>query len=130
MRKTQEVCVTIETRNCPTCGVTYGTPNGFITERRESNETFYCPNGHGRHFPPGGSEAEKLQAELERTKKDLTRSIQARQYAERCCAAEKGAKTRLKNRIKNGVCPCCNRSFKNVERHMANKHPDFIDNEE
>jgi hypothetical protein len=23
------------------------------------------------------------------------------------------------------VCPCCNRSFQNLRRHMATKHPEF-----
>lgn len=24
-----------------------------------------------------------------------------------------------------GVCPCCNRSFTNVRRHMTSQHPDY-----
>lgn len=28
-------------------------------------------------------------------------------------------------RIRNGVCPCCNRSFKDVHRHMKSQHPEF-----
>jgi hypothetical protein len=23
------------------------------------------------------------------------------------------------------VCPCCNRTFSNLQRHMAHKHPQF-----
>lgn len=34
-------------------------------------------------------------------------------------------KTRIKNRVKNGVCPCCNRTFENLARHMQAKHSDF-----
>lgn len=44
--------------------------------------------------------------------------------------AQKGQNTRLKNRIAAGVCPCCNRSFQNVARHMAGQHPDFQKHEE
>lgn len=42
----------------------------------------------------------------------------------RSAAAYKGAATRLKNRAKAGVCPCCNRTFQNLARHMASQHPD------
>lgn len=37
----------------------------------------------------------------------------------------KGVVTRTRNRIANGVCPCCDRSFTNLQRHMASKHPDY-----
>lgn len=32
-------------------------------------------------------------------------------------------------RVKNGVCPCCNRSFQNLKRHMNTKHPNWSENE-
>lgn len=43
----------------------------------------------------------------------------------RAHAATKGQLTKTKKRIANGVCPCCNRSFANLERHMAGQHPDY-----
>src|SRR5690606_15231496 len=30
-----------------------------------------------------------------------------------------------RQRFANGVCPCCNRSFTNVARHMRTQHPDY-----
>jgi hypothetical protein len=27
--------------------------------------------------------------------------------------------------VANGVCVCCNRSFKNLAAHMQTKHPEF-----
>ena len=33
------------------------------------------------------------------------------------------ALTRVKNRVSRGVCPNCNRTFKDLARHMASKHP-------
>lgn len=39
----------------------------------------------------------------------------------------KGAHQRTKNRVAKGVCPCCNRSFTNLAKHMAGQHPDFGD---
>jgi hypothetical protein len=43
--------------------------------------------------------------------------------------SEKAAKTRIKNRIKHGVCPCCTRTFANLAAHMKNKHPDYVKEE-
>ena len=45
--------------------------------------------------------------------------------AERSAAAYKGHLTRVKRRVGNGVCPCCNRTFKNLADHMTTKHPDY-----
>jgi DNA repair exonuclease SbcCD ATPase subunit len=48
-----------------------------------------------------------------------------RRHTERQLSAQKAATTRAKKRHAAGVCPCCNRSFENVRRHMATQHPDF-----
>jgi hypothetical protein len=43
-------------------------------------------------------------------------------------AATKGHVTRKKRqleRVASGVCPCCNRSFVNLRRHMKTQHPEF-----
>jgi hypothetical protein len=34
------------------------------------------------------------------------------------------AKARLEKRVRSGLCPCCKRSFVNLKRHMATKHPE------
>ena len=40
-------------------------------------------------------------------------------------SAQKGVTTRLKNRVQKGVCPCCNRYFAQLQRHMTTQHPNF-----
>jgi hypothetical protein len=37
----------------------------------------------------------------------------------------KGHATRITKRAKAGVCPCCNRTFKQLAAHMASQHPTF-----
>lgn len=37
----------------------------------------------------------------------------------------RGVVTKTKNRIGKGVCPCCNRTFVELARHIATKHPDY-----
>lgn len=86
--------------------------------------SIHCPLGH-KHVPGGESEADKIRRQLaaERARHDQTRA--ALGQAERCLIAEKGAKTKLKKRIANGMCPCCKRSFQNLGRHMKTQHPQY-----
>ena len=112
------------------CGIQHAVPASLRDEQlRKFNDggqpqTIYCPLGH-RYKPAGVTAAEKLRRSLqqERAAHDQTKS--ALQDAEHSRRAQKAATTRLKNRVANGVCPCCHRSFKNVRRHMDNQHPDY-----
>lgn len=78
------------------------------------------------------TEVVRLREELERKTKDrdywMARHGEARDQilkTERRLSATQGVVTRIKNRVGKGVCPCCNRYFANVHRHMANQHPEF-----
>jgi len=124
-RQTQTVCCT--------CGVLFCMPESLIKNRREDGTTFYCPNGHTMTFGNAiKREADKLREELaaqarwlEASRADVVRQRERREAAERQAAAARGQVTKLKNRVGNGVCPCCNRTFTNLQRHMHTKHPGF-----
>ncbi len=120
----------LETLDCGECGITFAVPGEFRADRIKDHRTWYCPNGHPRVFT-GESKEEKLARELAEAKRkaetDLTRERHRREAAERSAAAHKGKVTEMRNRIHNGVCPCCKRTFQNVARHMASKHPDFAE---
>ncbi|MBU8834159.1 hypothetical protein KL858_32590 [Mycolicibacterium goodii] len=128
---------TFVTHTCAThgCGVSFAVENGFNERRREDHRNFYCPNGHVMGYL-GKTEAQKereradrLQRLVESREADI-RFEQRRLMSERRAhAATKGQLTKTKKRVANGVCPCCNRHFANVERHMANQHPDYARNE-
>ena len=98
---------------------------------RDNHQTFYCYNGHTQYFPHESDE-EKLKKSLANAKKRLEWAEQgaklARQRedkAKRQTAAYKGIVTKTKKRVKHGVCPCCNRTFANMARHMKTKHPRY-----
>lgn len=93
---------------------------------------FCCPRGHRQYYAV--SETQRLKDELadeQNWRKDAeTRERAARDQAdaaERSARAYKGHLTRARKRIGNGVCPCCNRHFANVERHMRGQHPDYAE---
>lgn len=122
--------VTLESVRCSGCGVTFAMPDFVLAERRNTSKRFHCPNGCHQYF--GETEADRLRKQLAREKAahDQTRAEEYRQRelakADRHrCRAFKGQVTKIKNRVSKGVCPCCNRFFKNLHRHMASKHPDY-----
>ena len=120
---------------CSECGITYGIPE-YLDQRaqEDSQVVFHCPNGHRQHYRR--SEVDKLRAELDQAKADA--DWQRRRRNEAAARAEhernrangyKGALVKTKKRIGNGVCPCCQRHFANVERHMKSQHPNYLGGE-
>jgi len=103
------VYVTLKHVECANCGSVFGIADNLHRNLMETGATFYCPNGHAQHFTEG---------EVERLKRELSRAESERVYY-------KTQLTRTRNRVAAGVCPCCNRSFENLRRHMATKHKDF-----
>lgn len=118
---------------CGQCDQRFCVPDETYRHLKASSQTWYCPFGHQRHFPQGESQETILRRERDRLKQEAARlqeSINSqreqREAAERRASAARGQVTRLKNRAANGVCPCCNRTFANLQRHMATKHAGFI----
>lgn len=113
---------------CCKCGIAFAIPEDFQRKVRRTSESFYCPEGHQQYYPGGKSDEAKikeLENELRRESDNAEFWRGQEAIQKRRVAAAKGRVTRIKNRIANGVCPCCNRHFENVERHMKNQHPDF-----
>lgn len=127
------VATILMTEECCRCHMLFAIPLDLQNRLRRSHDNFYCPAGHSQQYT-GKSEAEKLRDQLaikERQLEDMdsrrrsaAAEAQMARYGER---AQKAAKTRLKNRIAAGSCPCCKRNFENLQRHMKTKHPDFAE---
>jgi predicted GIY-YIG superfamily endonuclease len=124
-------------RVCPVCGVTYAVPERLVEHRRQQGGSWYCPNGHTLSFTE--TEADRLRKEAKRLERKIEdekanaawwrdRSKEAQKTADHQEARAngyKGALTKVKKRVGKGVCPCCNRSFVDLGRHMESKHPAF-----
>ena len=110
--------------DCPHCGVVFAVPSTLEGDLRNSHRSFFCPNGHSLSFK-GETEAEKLKKQLaaEQTKR-ATAETEATYQRTRADRAAKNL-ARIQKRAKHGVCPCCNRTFKQLAAHMKSKHPDF-----
>lgn len=129
--ETIEVTTTLATNTCTQCGTLYAMPERMQQARRRDHATFYCPQGHQQYYP-SKSDVERLEEQLVLAKRRAQFAEVSRdaardqaQTAEHRRRAQKAVTTRIKNRIAAGVCPCCNRSFENLKRHMDGQHPDF-----
>lgn len=118
--------VSLETTTCPGCGVAFAAPGSLLRSLRESKGSFYCPNGHSQSYTE--SRAQILERELSAAKRATevanNEAAQARVRADNAEGREAAAVKKLA-RTKNGVCPCCNRSFTALQRHIKTKHPEF-----
>lgn len=109
---------------CGACGVTHLMPEELRREceKKGPRKSWRCPNGHERVYQE--SEADTVRRDRDRLKQRLAEKDDEIASAHRATAAAKGQITKLRKRISAGVCPCCNRHFTNLERHMKSKHSD------
>lgn len=92
----------------------------------KNHKSFYCPYCGNEQYYLSDSKEDILKKKLEAAERGAELARRQRDSANNRARAEKAAKTRIKNRIKNGVCPCCNRTFLDLQRHMISKHPNYV----
>jgi predicted Zn-ribbon and HTH transcriptional regulator len=124
MPATIDVRLDLEPTDCINCGVWFAVPSRLLKAQQRDGKDFYCPNGHPmvyrdseiawakRHAAEAQAEAAQLRAlkvQLENDLLDQAREIKTLK--------------RARNRLHAGVCDQCQRTFSNLQRHMADKHP-------
>jgi len=107
---------------CCNCAMMFAMPVDWQKRRRADRKTFYCPAGHPQAYTAGQDEASVLRREVERQKelREAEAARLARVETERNQIAK--AHMKMRARVMNGVCPCCNRTFQNLLRHMQTEH--------
>jgi hypothetical protein len=124
---------TLEVHICPTCFVAYAIPKAMSARKHEDGSNWFCPNGHHVVF------SKSLKDKLDEVRRERDRLKQNEAYYEQRAAEQerelkhakrvattlKGRVTKITKRVGHGVCPCCNRTFQQLARHMSAKHPDF-----
>lgn len=116
---------------CYRCGCPIMLPEEFNKHRLNDHKSFWCPNGHEQAYH-GESEAERLRKSLhaetlkrERAERERREAQEAEQRAVAAREALERKAKREKKRAAAGVCPCCPRTFVNLQRHLVTKHPDY-----
>lgn len=121
------------TATCPSCNTVHAFEEAINTVARARSGVglVYCPNGHSWVYRSAAQESEntKLRLERDRLKQQIAQKddeIRAAKQAEiEARAAARTAKAhaaKIRKRIDKGVCPCCNRQFRDLARHMETKH--------
>ena len=110
---------------CGKCGIPFGVPSRYKRELVKTGDRFYCPNGHCRVYIE--STEDKLRKQLEQKESELQRERTGRWRAEEQRDAVRKSHRKMRERVKNGVCPYCNRTFQNFLNHMRTQHPEIGD---
>ena len=116
---------------CKECDAIIILPDDVNKRFRDSHDSFYCYRGHSQSFSDKSTE-EELKDELAREKRktqeardSATNERERADHLGRSRDVYKGKLKATKNRIKNGVCPCCKRTFSDLHEHMMDKHPSY-----
>ena len=134
-----DTVVTYEKQTCASCSIRFAVDAAFLQKRRADGSSFFCPVGHSLVFTK--TDADRLKEKLKAAEARERRERDDKEYfAGRLDETQaelkntsrnlKTVKTKMRKqteRIAAGVCPCCNRSFENVGRHMKTKHPHYVD---
>lgn len=120
-----------QSETCCSCGVPFAMEQSYWQERKNKGGRFFCPNGHGQVYRETAimraeAAAKRAQELLEQERRRTEQLRLDVAHMDKRRQAEMASKTRIKNRVARGVCFCCNRTFENLARHMATKHPKEI----
>lgn len=116
--------------HCYLCSTPFYMTTSLNKRRREDGKNFWCPNGHDQHYTE--SDVQRLEKELKSSnrlkdhyRETAERNRMDRERVERRLTAMKGQVTKANNKLKKGVCPCCDQHFPDLENHIKSQHPDF-----
>jgi len=114
---------------CARCSLEFALTREFEGQRRAKRDLFYCPAGHPQWFPGEADETkiQRLASQLDIERSRVERTRKQLDYAQRATKAQGTRLKKVKERVSNGVCPCCQRTFQNLQRHMHTKHPSYGD---
>lgn len=125
------VLTTYVIETCCNCGMPFAFTAEFKAERKRKGDTFYCPNGHPQHYVESDEarhkrEVEELNRKLANREWELQMATSATISLKRQLTGTKNKLKKVEARVSHGACPCCNRQFKNLQRHMESKHSDYV----
>ena len=104
------------------CGHYAVLPPDRWTRLMQTGEQLWCPYGLAVSYTE--TENARLRKQLGTAQEVANSARQAEKTTLLMLEAEQRAKQRLLRRVKAGVCPHCHRTFQQVARHMASKHPE------
>lgn len=122
--------ITFVTEDCIYCTAPFAMNKEHYTQRKRDGKSFYCPScGKSMVYRQTETEEERklreTQAELKQAQKQVREHALAARRAEGKAIEVNKAYLKIRNRVRKGMCPCCNETFQNLAQHMQAKHPEF-----
>lgn len=120
--------VTLVLVDCCACGMQFAVSGAWEGKKREDHSGFRCPNGCFLAFggESASEKANRLRIDAEkRLQAQINEERHLRLVAEKDRESEKRKRRKIEKRIAAGVCPCCNRTFEDLHRHMKTKHKGY-----
>ena len=105
------------------CSIEHAIPSELDRQARENGHGIYCPLGHV--WAIRETELDRERRQRQRLEQENARLAEQAAMAEQERMAAAAELKRHKTRAAAGLCPCCNRTFVNVARHMKTKHRDY-----
>lgn len=121
----QALMIDFRLHYCGGCGFPFMVPAEWLQKLMNEKGSYHCPNGCSRIFT-GPTEAQKIKELLEKERSERVAAERVLSDKLSKVISEKNKIKKDLNRVNNGVCPCCNRTFSNLMRHMKTKHPERI----
>lgn len=113
---------------CGNCGGVYAISERYRRNKEERGGSWTCPYCRcGWGYSQESSLLEKAERKAKQYSNWLAREKAEHDQTKMSLRAQKGAKTKLKNRISQGICPCCNKRFEDLKNHMLTEHPEFLE---
>lgn len=113
---------------CCNCGTPFMIPKRMQRVLINNHETFYCPSGHPQSYC-GKTEAQKLKEKLDELEKKRLQEHEDLQNKWLDALGENQKLEKQLKRVHKGVCPCCNRTFQDLQNHIKTQHPEIIGKE-
>lgn len=111
---------TITYTDCYHCGIPIAMTPTQLQRFQDKGATFWCVLGHGQVFRE--PEVTKLKQQLKNAQDRMAHAETALVNTEAMLTLEETKRRKLEKRVHNGVCPHCQRSFVNLQRHMKGQH--------
>lgn len=111
---------------CFQCKIVFWFPMSLYRQLQEQkpNKSFWCPAGHQQHYL-GETVLQRERRLRQVAEQETARLADEAAVAVRARLRAEQETRRLKKRASAGTCPCCQRTFGNMARHMKSKHPTY-----
>jgi hypothetical protein len=132
------VSTSLTSMTCPECAGVFAIAQNYIDEARRLGSFKqcwtcpYCKTQRGYGESAQEKEIARLKAEVaqqvawkEQARARESDALKEAEHFRKSRDGMKGQLVKVQRRVKHGVCPCCQRTFQNLQKHMSTEHPTY-----